>query len=356
LWVDRSNTGEVVIRELNVAADVDRIVGTLPFGSWPTRIMFYAGTIWVSYISANAHTDIQQRGRAYIYYQAGDDRGSIGPLMPELSVDTPMLCGGWGREIFTYYRGILWGYRLDTGGLYRAGVGSLLSSGTQGYPWGAVVMGQLVLVHGHELTDESEVWQVGYHMEPTTYSTLHTGSFDFDEPGLTKRVVEVSIQTDTLPADCTVDVAVIADRTTTFTSPGVSSSGTLHTFDFTGSDVLGREFELELRFDYNGAGTVANTPTVRAVYATAEGAEHTQEWLLAVDPNRGGRTNGDTPLEVLVEWADSHQGLTFVDEWSRKDSETKDSYKVVVADVQPPVENPSTPKPIMVRLRSLAHL
>ena len=342
IWFDRDDAGTTVVWQYNVAAETSDIIGQLPQFSGPTSIFWLRGTIAVAFLE-NGATAGNEGGRAFLYLKSGGQESIVGPLRDDAFGD-PVVCGAWGRYLITYYSGYLWGYDLSTGGLFRiAGSGA-----ADDWARATFMYGQYVLVHNNPAASGVpgvEWWTLEKHHEPTAeqqYSTLHSGHFDFDQPGFPKRLIDVTVLSDDLPAATSIDVAVTVDRGDQFISgtPSTTEGANLHTFDFSTDthNLVGFEFELELRLDYNGSALTAASPVVRSIYARSVSGATVREWVLAVDLNRTGEhfpVGGTLTdfVDALEEHIDTHGQIEFVDPWMVREGATPTSFDVTIEEL-----------------------
>jgi hypothetical protein len=191
----------------------------------------------------------------------------------------------------------------------------------------------------------------------TVTSTLDSGLFDFDYPGLPKILLDVTVITEPLPGDTTVTLSYAVDRGSFVAATGTHNVDGATTFTFTISStattVIGREFELRLHLDTD---QTTNTPTIREVSARATGAAHTLEWILQLDTSdiKSGFESSDVLINALNTLATNRAVVSFSDPWQNRESDDPETFDVTVEEVVTPASQSSDPPAATVRLRAVS--
>jgi hypothetical protein len=343
IWVQRLDNGQTFLWQYHKALDFQEIIGKAPQDFiFPYSVFFTKGYSFVAYRVADKHAN---PGDAYIWYKRGGQDGVIGPFRSTTgtTASKPILIGGMiGDDMIVYFDGAVWAYNFTDGAVYQWSAQT--STGT---PEDCIVLGNQVFITpvnvGGGNTAGVERFRENFYTTET--ATIDLGKHDWDYRGLLKTLIDVTVITDPLPADTSVQVAYSADGATFVTVSGTThdvDGETRVTFPVSTSDpgvtVIGFEFELRLILS-----TTDNTatPTVREVSARAVGASAVLEVIMILD---AGNTRGQESHKII----DDLNGLRtaqavveFKDPFQNRDKDETDDYDVVVAEVFTPVRHTS---------------
>lgn len=342
IWIQRLNSGETYIWEYNVASDTEERIGRLPVDyAYPYDIYFANGFYFVTFLYAPRDSDV---GEAYMFAFRGGQQSVIGPFRTDDDTlqSVPIRIGGVvGDDLVIGYSEGIWGYNLTTGGLVQIGV----VSGAAGRPQEIITLGQEIFAHDYSNSVE--------RYDPTTYDTsasltLRTGRHDFEYPGLRKRLLDVTVVTDPLPASTDVTMAVAVDNGSFTALTGTHDTDNQVRFTWAAStsstDFVGYEFELQVTLNSDNS---ANTPTIRQINATAASAAYRREWVLGVDVSDLSHEEIDN-LNALVDGG----VVTFTDPWQNRESDADDTFNVIVEEISTPeIRSPQTPNELVAFMR-----
>jgi hypothetical protein len=349
LWFQHLPDGSTILWEYNVFADSQVRLGKLPVQGVPYSIAHSNGFVFVGFRMA---TGDSASGDGYVYYQRGAQKGVLGPLRAPSGVTAAkpvILAGTYGEEILVGFDGALWGYTPSTGGIAQVSTLPGVSA-----PQQALVFGSQVFVSENTGTSptvdvvDMTVWQAS--------GTIDSGHFDFDYPGLKKILLAVDVETDPLPAGCSVTCSVTADHASSPTAlTGTHNTTGARRYTFTASTpaskILGRVFEIRLSL---ATGSSSSTPTVRSVTARATGAAWEQEWVMTVDCDTakvgGVAQRSAAAIDALYGLLASGM-VTFEDRFGNDDHEAGDSTVVTVEDVILPDAESDGPAYATIRVR-----
>ena len=177
-----------------------------------------------------------------------------------------------------------------------------------------------------------------------TAAYLDTGRYDFDLPSTQKYLMEITVLTEPLPANTTVEIqysldgGAWQDNSLDITADGATST----TFDLTAQ--ADRFYELELRILLNSTSSSA-TPTVRAVTSRALPISVEEYWDLEVNLNEQSYTETSGDTIHTVDLISSLQGLktaksvtTFQNPWEvdRNLGDSNQSESVMIVSLEVP--------------------
>lgn len=333
IWLQRTNNGQTFVWEYNVGNDVGSIIGRLPL-DWaiPYSIAFAAGFVFVGFRNARAHS---ATGDAYIYFQRGSQRGVAGPVRSHSgsSASQPVsLFGTMGDDLLFHYDGAIWAYNLTAGGISQVAV----VTANQGTPFSGAVFGsELFIAPVDDGTNANAVERFETESYVTTgTASLDSGRFDFDFPGISKVLLDITVVTDPLPADTSVQVAYSVDGGSFTTASGThdtdDATSTTFTISTSASTVSGRDFELRLLPTSTAAGS---TPTPRSVTARAMSLQSFREWILELDTGSSRDQESASVLDNLQNLKQASAVVAFSDPWFRNEEDADVSYDVVVEEV-----------------------
>lgn len=285
IWIQRLDNGQTLLWEYNVAQDVAYIVGELPVGfAIPTSIFHARGFLFVGFVEAGEPGVGTIDG--YIYFQRGTQRGVLGPVRRYTGNGDPgelAICGTLGDELMFYFDQAIWAYNLTDGGLYHiAGVESSAVVGAT--MWGAVV-GQDVFVSRFS-GGEVERYRADRY---AASGTSESGLYDMGYLDIPKKLVEVTVVTEPLPAGTSVSAAYTVDGTNYTALTGAhdtdgASEKTWVVSTSAGTTVRGRRFGIRLTL---ATSDPTVTPTVRGVLVRARSAAHERQIVMQVDVSTG---------------------------------------------------------------------
>jgi hypothetical protein len=278
IWLQRLDNGQTRIWEYNVAQDVGYVVGELPVSiSLPTHILFARGFFFVGFVVTTVA--FSAAGDAYVYFQRGAQRGVLGP-MRDLAANSGqmVICGVVGDELVMHRDKAMWAYNLSDGGIYHLASVPDAEITTQS----AAVFGADVFLA--PMTG-LKVVRLRTDRYTTQTATLESGLYDMGYLDIPKKLVEVTIVTEPLPADTSVSVAYTVDGTTYVALTGAhdvdgASEKTWIVSTSAGSTVRGRRFGIKLTL---ATTDTTVTPTVRGVLVRAKTAAHERQIIMQVD-------------------------------------------------------------------------
>lgn len=335
IWVRRLDNGQTLLEHYNPHLDFQETLGKLPVDfAFPYSVFFTAGFAFVAYRYAPTHSEA---GDAYLWFKKGATDGTVGPFrVPSgVTASKPILIAGViGSEIMIYFDGAIWAYDVDAGGLFQ-----VAEQTTSGTPQDAVTFGKDVFIG--PVTSGGNTNAVE-RFDTTAYTTetatIDLGKHDFDYPGIGKILLDVTVVTDPLPANTSIQAAVSVDGGS-FSNIGSASSTTGQTkhkwtVSSNSSTVSGVEFELRLLL---GSSSTSATPTVREVSARATGADHVLEVLMEVDVSQDiGRTKRQSLISSLNSLATAGDIVSWTDRFQSESKDSDVSIDVRVVDVVTP--------------------
>jgi hypothetical protein len=333
IWVQRLDNGQTLLWQYHKALDFQEVIGKAPQDFiFPYAVFFTKGYTFVAYRVADAHAN---SGDAYIWYKRGGQDGVIGPFRSTTgtTASKPILIGGMiGDDMIVYFDGAVWAYNFTDGAVYQWS-----KQTTTGTPEDCIVLGNQVFITpvtsgGNSLAVE----RFRENLYTTETATIDLGKHDWDYRGLLKTLLDVTVITDPLPADTSVQVAYSADG-----ASFVTVSGTTHNVDgqtrvtvpvstSAGSTVTGFEFELRLIL---ATTTNTNTPTVREVSARAVGASAVLEVIMSIDVGNAGEQESHKILDQLATLRTNKAVVAFKDPYLNRENDGTDTYDVAVAEV-----------------------
>lgn len=324
IWLQRLDNGQTLIHEYNVANDAHAVIGKLAVDfAFPYSIFFTQGFVFIGFRYANDH---DQAGVAHVQFSRGAQRGVAGPFRSPTGVTAskPVLIGGQiGDDLIVYFDTYVWAYNLTDTGIRMIGEETL----SGGPPEDFITFGQDIFA-GPYASNEVERFVADAYVAS---GTLDSGRHDFDYPGLVKLLADVGVVTDPLPASTQVNVSVAWDGESFTALAGDHDGNGDRRFTWAastpGADKTGNELEIRVTLATSAS---ANTPTVRQIWATATGASHRIEWVLAVDCSKFSHQDIDN-MNALI-----GQTLTFSDPFQNRGSDAPDSFVVTVEDVITP--------------------
>lgn len=295
IWLQRLDNGQTFLWLYDPNADVQERLGKISVDFvFPYSVFFTHGFHLVGLRYASAHAE---SGDAYLWYKRGAQDGYAGPFRSQTGVtaNKPILIAGViGDDVIVYFDGAVWAYNLTDGAIYM-----MADQTTTGTPEDAVTFGKDIFIG--PVTSAGNTMAVE-RFNTVAYTTedasIDLGKHDFDYPGMVKILTDVTVITDPLPANTTLQVAISADGAafTTLAATASTDGTTRHRFPAStsaGSTVSGMEFEIRLIPD----STVSTaTPTIREVSARATGAEHVLEVVMVLDAGPIGEQTSETFL------------------------------------------------------------
>lgn len=345
IWITRIDNGATFLWEYDVNDDVQRKIGKLPVDfAFPYSIYFSKGFTFVAFRYAPSHTE---SGEAYIWFKRGAQDGVIGPVRAPSGVTASkpiLLAGVIGDDLVFYFDGAIWAYNMSYGGVYQ-----IATQETTGTPYGAITFGKDVFIA--PVTNSSNTRSVE-RFDTTRYATdgtIDLGKHDWDYPGIEKILLDVTVVTDPLPANCRVSLFISVDGDDFV---GVTSPAQYHQNDdatkFTwvastsgGTTLAGNEFEIRLMLE---SSTSTATPTIREVTARAKAAAHLLEITMQIDAGTIDTGEGFQTSEALIAGlnalceADPKTVTSFTDMFQTLETSTPPAaFDVTVQDVATPM-------------------
>lgn len=347
-WFHATRLG-VDIWEYNVAEDSSSIVATIEAPASPWSINFIDGFTFVAYtLSSNT----EEQPNVYVYYFREGQSGTLGPFTDVAEAYFVNLPGkAYGRfvpviigEYFTPTNPWdMFVYDLAVGARHHwaRGVEAVNSSPVA---VAGVMVGRDLLVS----TETSGGALAIEHVDLEEYNTstagdayLDTGRYDFDLPGTEKHLVDITVVTDPLPANTSIQLQYSLDGDA-FAGSGLditTDGATVTTFSLATSNLTFRE--LELRIMLNSTTTSA-TPTVRSVAARAYPISVQEYWDLDIDLDpQDHQVSGDdiyaeTIIANLVALKTAQATVTFTYPWEVEEGTAAQSDTVYIVSVQHP--------------------
>lgn len=321
VWLQRLDSGDTFIWEYNVAEDAQDRIGRLPVDmAFPYSIYCANGFTFVGFRYAPSHA---AEGLAYLYYQRGAQRGVAGPFSRDVAASASsavLIAGMIGDDVIVVYDGTAFAYNLTSAGISQVGA----VSDTR---WSARTFGRDIFAAGGTSKHAQRLVDGQY----AASGVLSSGRHDMEYPGLRKRLLDVTVVTDPLPANTSVGMTVIVDGAAAVTLTGTHSTDTARRYTWSAAsssaDIVG--YQLELR------PTLATTdsddaPVVRELIATAAAAAHRLEWVMLID------CSGLSWEEIDNLNALAGSIVTFTDPFQNRETDTADSFVVTVQDVITP--------------------
>lgn len=347
IWYWRNAIHEIELWEYNVAEDSAYQIGTLPVKfAQPTRMFYAFGFLFVAFRARARESGVlPDDGEAYVYYQRGSQRGVAGPLRSDdIDLTTtghwhhlPHVVGLAGDELLVTWAAGLWAYNLTEGAIYHLG----LDDDNDKWAYQSAFIDPHIILANSDDGDRGTANASYYNLrEYTTQdANLDSGIHDFQYPGLDKTLLDVTVETDPLPANTSVQVAISVDGGSFTTLSGTHNTDNATSFTFTASSssttVRGKTFEIRLILSTTDKTT---TPTVRGVSARATGSAHRIEWVLEVDAGDVGEQSSSALIDALETLVTNRDVVSFVDPWQNPDHEAGDTYDVTVEEVVVPEE------------------
>ena len=299
IWL--AGVDQASIYTYNVGTDTTELLSAsdIPAGAKVTDIAYESGFVFVSYKMAWRH---QNAGEVFLYYQRGSQRGTIGPVpQPDGLNDAGLfILGLYDRYLVMVHGLYVWGYDFTSGGIVNLAKLEGDDTSTEG-----VVYGADIFVLTGEDGDASD--RTVERLDMLAYNTeaydhyLDTGRFDFGWPGLDKALIDITVTTDPLPANTSIQVAYSVDGDT-FTTHGTTSStdgDTVHTFTISTptAAVVGESFEMRVILD-----TTSSTASPRVWEIMARAMLDELEFTYDIQTDLGWRE--DNPVDEAQALAD----------------------------------------------------
>lgn len=340
IWIQRLNSGETYIWEYNEASDTEERIGRLPIDfANPSDLYFANGFYFVAFRNSPAAS-----GEAFLFIFRGGQQAIIGPIRArvgsDLSDEMVKIGGVIGDDLIFLWDDTIWAYNLTTGGVFQVAIPALTTPSRS-----IITFGNEIFVHRN--SSDASRFRHDLYLDSGT-NTIQTGRHDFEYPGLRKRLLDVTVVTDPLPAATSVTAAVAVDggSFTALTGTHDTDNNVRYTWaaSTSSADFVGYEFEIQLTL---ATTNTSNTPTIRQVNATAASAAYRREWVLGVDVSDLSHVEIDN-LNALVDGG----VVTFTDPWQNRESDASDTFNVIVEEVQTPeVRSPQTPDQLVAFMR-----
>lgn len=353
IWVRRLNNGQTLLELYNPFLDQQETLGKLSVDfAFPYSVLYTHGFSFVGLRYAPAHSE---SGLAYLWFKRGATEGYAGPFRAPSGVTASkpvLLAGTVGDDLIVYFDGAVWAYNLTDGGISQTATAT-----TTGTPQEATTRGRDVFVAPTTSGADTQSVERFVTDEYTTQSaTIDLGKIDFDYPGLAKILLDITVVTDPLPANTTIQTAVSVDGGS-FTNIGAASSTdnqTKHkwTVSTNASTVTGVEFELRLLL---ASTSTSASPTVREVSARATGADHVLEVVMELDVSQDiGRQGRQTLISGLNTLGEAGDVVSFTDNFQVEEGATGTAYDVTVEEVITPEVQDEQTERVSATVRVLA--
>lgn len=356
IWLQRLDNGQTFLHLYDPASDTQEVLGKISVDFvFPYSIMFTHGFVWVALRYAPTHAE---SGDAYLWFKRGAQEGYAGPFRSPTGVTASkpiLLAGVIGDDLIVYFDGAVWGYNLTDGAIFM-----IADQTTTAVPEDAITFGKDIFItpvtSGGNTTAVERFNTVAYTTET---ATIDLGKHDWDYPGLVKVLYDITVVTDPLPANTTIQAAVSADGAA-FVNIGVASDvdgSTRHRFvasSSAGATISGIEFELRLLL---ASTNVANTPTVREVSARATGGKSLLEIVILVDcgKSRVEAAKFLTALDAIARPA-TPAIFSLTDPYQAGEKDTVAAFDVKVKEVRSPkayTDQDETERAALIRVHAL---
>jgi hypothetical protein len=350
IWYNNLTNGQSFVYEYNLDDDVVYKIGELPKDVTPFDIHFFAGIYFVSY----RYTIGAQTGEAWLYYNAPQGEGVVGPIGASVgdATDRVAIAGVVGDRLYIADSSDLWAYDLSNGGISQTHSGVFTSDTISA----ATTYGRDIFISESDNSINKLIETDKYDISAGL--SLRTGLFDFGYLGLNKILTRVTATLEeplTDPDAVTLGYAVDGGSFTDLSPAMDNADGNNLTWPVStnASTIRGVEFELRVKID--GASS-ARTPKIVALDAEAMGAEDRLEWTLVVDVASSSTQTGTAVLDSLHTLKTTHNVVQFQDPWLNRAHQGTDDFDVQVIDVTLPREYDDEDQGMaaLVRLRAVA--
>lgn len=353
IWLQRLDNGQTFIWQYDVNQDTGFKIGKLPVDfAHPYGIFYAFGFTFVTFRNAPSHS---ATGDAYLYYQRGGQRGVLGPFRSSTgtTASKPVLIAGTvGSELVIFFDGILFAYAVGEGGLFAAADTALT-----GTPNDAITIGPTVLVGPLTSGGNTEAVERYNRAAYTLRSaSLDSGLYDMTYFDIPKMLLDITVRTDPLPANTSVQVAYSIDGAAFVTVSGTHDvdGATTRRFQVSSSSgtVIGRQIAVRLLPLTTNA---ANTPTIRGWMAQGIAAADERQIVMVVDLQDDGNQNPQTIIAALQAMKAAQAVVSFQTKVQRAPHYAVESFDVVVRDViTPDILRPEAPTTATIVLRAVA--
>lgn len=340
-WIERFARPR--IRHYNDGASSTSLVGMLPIQS-----NFARKSLHYSFLDDTFYAGFVLGGDGYLAAY-GSTSSIIGPFESQgsgLGYSFAVI-GETGNEILCADWNSVYSYDRSTGAItriFRGTLDGLTSTIDENSSWASAY-----LLESDPLTSNQTLYMARPAAGESTILQFHkyeadgywtSGELDFQYPGLTKILTEITVETDPLPTGTTVKLSYSTDGgdfredTTNLMTAGATTYRWHMAAD--GASAVGKVFEIRLDLATTNS---SNTPTIRAVSASVTGAERRRQWQLIVDTadHEGGagdhRQASYSVLADLVTLGNNQSAVTFTSPFENRDEDGDDTYTVIVRDV-----------------------
>jgi hypothetical protein len=332
-WITEDVHGMFSIWQYNTSTETtERLsLNDIPRFAIPGSLKFLAGFLWVGFSYATYPSGgYSDEEFGYVYYQRGSQRGFLGPMHAVENQNSGVsVIDLYGDDLLIHYGDRLWAYNTTAGGIVNLGEGP--SGSYSDATKQAVLFGDDVFIPLSYI-DRWELTKYDPGLSPEGY--LDTGRFDFGWPGMDKVLMDITVSTDPLPANCTVGVGYSVDGGA-FSTHAITSNvagTTVHRFVVSSpaSPVNGESFELRVIL---GTSSEDLSPRVREIMARAsiDELEFTYELQLDLSDREDAPISEATVLANLNTVAARAGFVTFENPWqvAEHDDPTTEVVKVV---------------------------
>lgn len=316
--------------EYNAIEDSDRIIHQIPGPVYPWGIATVGGFVFIGYSSSTA----SESPNAYIDYVREGQVGTLGPIVTESESYAVSIAGAYQNRYLVVHVAEVnspddpWQafvYDLKEAAWHHWVSGALGTSTHSVAPGPPRIVGRDMLVPSSSGVATYRIEHVDFEEYSTAAAGeayLDTGRYDFDLPGTQKALVDITVITDPLPANTSIQLQYSLDGDA-FAGSGLditTDGATSTTFSFATSNLL--FYELELRILLNSTTTSA-TPTVRSVTARAFPTSVQEYWDIDVDlnPQRyevssgGDQVTPQAIIAALENLKTAQATVTFTNPW-----------------------------------------
>lgn len=342
IWLQRLNSGLTIIWRYNVDEDFYEAVGELPVQmALPTSIFAALGFIFVGFRVAGQDND---PGNGHIYFQRGGQRGVTDPIRATTTANrTVTIAGLDGNDLLFTFNDQVWAYNISDGGVFH--LGPTLENGGGGNPWALTLGGSLfaspVAFNGGATLGCLRADRLRY--TTTAARTLDGGMWDTNFFDIPKRMLEVDVITEPLPAGTSIGLAYAIDGDssfTTVTAPASASTTNAKKHQFrvstvSGGTVIGRRFELRLILTSTDEDA---TPTIRSWTARFHSAAHEREITMVIDfgTDDDGSHRTDKIISDLKALIAAQTLVNLVLPWQKRDGSDPETVEVQIDEVSFP--------------------
>lgn len=329
IWLATIDDGVTLLKEYNVASATGYTLGALPADVQAYDLFFHDGFYFATYRKATSQNAV---GDAYLYYQKGDLKGSLGPFPADSTTAQTRvsIAGTIGDRIYLTFQRRMWVYDLSSGGLVM--VADLSSSAI-----GDIYMS---ITYGPDVFCGSLAYVGKVNTEAflaDTAQTVSTGIHDYGYLGLPKMIHTVTVNTESvLVSSDKVEVGYSVDGgSTTYLANDFATGKASHqwTVSTNSASVIGTEIEWHLRLTTTSTSVAAK---VVSLASDASGAKSRIEFIVLADLGQSSVVDGGIVLTALNALKTSHSTVQWSDPFQVREHESPETFDVRVLEVVGP--------------------